>query len=60
MKKCYKHCSRNVYEQIVFLKQVDSVKEYVQEYEKAIAKLSAMPKEQHLGYFMNGLNDDIK
>ena len=42
------------------LKQVGSVDEYVQGYEKVIAKLSSMPEEQCLGYFLNGLSVEIK
>ena len=42
------------------LKQVGSVDKYVQGYEKFIAKLSSMPEEQCLGYFLNGLSVEIK
>ena len=42
------------------MKQVSSVEAHVQEYERAAAQLSTMLEEQRLGYFMNGLRDEIK
>ena len=36
------------------------MEDYVQEYERASARLCSMTEEQRLGYFMNGLKEDIK
>ena len=58
-----RYCGRrsgNVYEQLASLKQTGSIVDYVEEYERAAAQLGAMPEEQRLGYFMNGLQGEIK
>ena len=58
-----RYCGRrsgNIYEQMAALKQRGSVKEYVQEFERTAAQLNNMSEEQHLGYFMNGLCNEIK
>ena len=36
------------------------MEDYVQEYERASTHLYSMTEEQRLGYFMNGLKEDIK
>ena len=58
-----RYCGRrsgNIYEQMASLKQMGTVEEYIQEYEKVAAQFSSMPEDQRLGYFMNGLQGEIK
>ena len=58
-----RYCGRrsgNIYEQTASLKQLRSVAEYVEEYERVAAQLSSMPEDQQLGYFINGLRPEIK
>ena len=58
-----RYCGRrsgNVYEQMASLKQLGSVAEYVEEYKKGATRLSTMSEDQQLGFFMNGLQAEIK
>ena len=45
---------------MIALKQTGMVTAYVEDFEKVVAQLSAMPEEQRLGYFMNGLRGEMK
>jgi hypothetical protein len=54
------HGDGDVYEQLTDLKQDGTVEEYINEFEYLTAQIPKLPDKQFLGYFLHGLNSDIR
>ena len=54
------HGDGDVYEQLTELKQEGSVEEYITEFEYLIAQIPRLPEKQFQGYFLHGLQSEIK
>ncbi|KAJ1390107.1 Retrotransposon gag domain [Sesbania bispinosa] len=51
---------QNPYEELAALRQKGTVQEYIAEFEYLLALVPQQPKLQYVGYFLNGLNEDIQ
>ncbi|GAU48361.1 hypothetical protein TSUD_282420 [Trifolium subterraneum] len=54
------HGEGDVYEQLIALRQVGTVDEYITEFEYLTAQIPPLPDKQFSGYFLHGLKADIK
>ncbi|KAD4586644.1 hypothetical protein E3N88_24245 [Mikania micrantha] len=58
----YDHCSeiQNPYEQLATIKQSDLIHDYNDDFEYLLSLVPRLPESQALGYFIAGLQDDVK
>lgn len=54
------HGDGDVYEQLTELKQEGSVEDYITEFEYLIAQIPRLPEKQFQGYFLHGLQPEIR
>ena len=51
---------QNPYEQLATLQQVNSIHEYIEDFEYLLSLIPRLPESQALGYFIAGLRDEVK
>ncbi|KAL6503305.1 hypothetical protein OROGR_025228 [Orobanche gracilis] len=50
----------NPYEQLATIKHGESIYNYIDDFENLLSLVPKLPESQSLGYFIGGLNDDVK
>ena len=50
---------QNPYEQFFTIQQVDSIHDYIDDFEYLLSLVPRLPKSQALGYFIAGLRHDV-
>ncbi|KAJ9547085.1 hypothetical protein OSB04_019628 [Centaurea solstitialis] len=51
---------QNPYEQLATLQQVNSIHEYIEDFEYLLSLVPRLPESQAMGYFIAGLQDEVK
>ncbi|KAL4583236.1 hypothetical protein LXL04_007804 [Taraxacum kok-saghyz] len=51
---------QNPYEQLATIKQMESIHDYIEDFEYLLSLVPKLSESQTLGYFMAGLRDDVK